>query len=289
MASHDFDRAGHDFVSIAIICMIADTELHAILEILKSANAHEIDLTHHYKDEQFYQLTTRTGITLRIVVKCCDGQSNLEAAITTQIVLFRHNPRYVFLCGIGGGMRIEKYKLGDVVIAPEVNYRRFTKVQEDGSFGAENFNVPASEGGRALAQRFLSDHPNSKKIQSVLNDGDLFAVHSEKILSWDLVLDHPETRERLLTAVDRQLAVVEMEGAGFLKAVASHANHFINRPWRTEKVGGADALIVRGISDPAAGKAATDTGSKPWRRIAARNAAQTVVLILDILKDRDFA
>jgi nucleoside phosphorylase len=288
MASHDFDRAGHATVSIAIICMIPDTELHAIREVLKAANATEIDLTDTYAGEQYFELETRGGIPVRIVVACCDGQSNLESAITTQIVLFRHNPRYAFLCGIGGGMKTEKYKLGDVVIASEVNYRRFTKIQDDGSFGAENFNVPPSDGGRALAQRFLSVHPNSKKIQSHLNDGDLFAIHSEKILSWDLVLDHTETRNHLLSDVDRQLAVVEMEGAGFLKAVASHAKHVINRPWRTVKAGGADALIVRGISDPAADKAAMDSGSKPWRRVAARNAAQTVLLILDILKDRDF-
>ncbi len=179
-------------------------------------------------------------------------------------------------------------KLGDVVLAPEVNYRRYTKVQDDGQFGAENFNIPAFDGGRALAQGFLSSHPNPKKVQSELNDGELFAIHAEKILSWDLVLDHPETREQLL-AEDRQLAVVETEGAGFLRAVASHAKHFIDRPWRRGKAGGADALVIRGISDPAADKAATDSGAKPWRRIAARNAAQTVVLILHTLSDRDFA
>lgn len=89
--------------------------------------------------------------------------------------------------------------------------------------------------------------------------------------------------------MDRQLAAVEMEGAGFLKAIASHARHFIDRPWRRGRAGGADALVVRGISDPAADKAATDAGAKPWRRIAARNAAQTVVLIVHTLKDRDFA
>lgn len=133
---------------------------------------------------------------------------------------------------------IDKYKLGDVVLAPEVNYRRYTKVQEDGRFGAENFNIPASDGGRALAQGFLSSYPNPKKVQSELNDGELFAIHAEKILSWDLVLDHPKTREQLLAEVDRQLAAVEMGGAGFLKAVASHARHFIDRPWRRGRAAG---------------------------------------------------
>jgi nucleoside phosphorylase len=286
MATHDFDRSGHATVSIAIICMIADTELHAIREVMAAAHAREIDLTDSFGGEHYYELRNREGLTLRVVVACCDGQSNLESAITTQIILFRHNPRYVFLCGIGGGMRIARYRLGDVVIAPEVNYRRFTKVQEDGSFGAENFNVPASDGGRALAQRFLASYPNSKKVQSMLNDGDLFAIHDQKILSWDLVLDHQEMKERLLRE-DRQLAVVEMEGAGFLKAVAAHVKYFVRRPWQAD--GGTDALIVRGISDPAADKSVADADPRAWRRIAARNAAQTVLLIVDTLKERDFA
>ncbi len=275
MASHDFDRAGHATVSIAIICMIADTELRAIRDILKWAKAEEIELTNSSAGEQYFQLQTREGLTQRIVVACCDGQSNLESAITTQIVLFRHNPRYIFLCGIAGGLRIDKYKLGDVVIAPEVNYRRYTKIQDDGSFAAENFNVPPSDGGRILARRFLSSHPDVKKVPAALEHDDHFTIHAEKILSWDLVLDHPATKQHLVRDVDRQLAVVEMEGAGFLKAVASHAKHFIHRPWRRQKAGGADALIVRGISDPAAGKADIDAGSREWRRIAARNAAQT--------------
>lgn len=110
--------------------MIADTELHAIREVLAWAGASEIDPPDSFGGERHYQLNTRQGLTLRLVVACCDGQSNLEAAITTQIVLFRHNPGFAFLCGIAGGMKIDKYKLGDVVLAPEVNYRRYTKVQE---------------------------------------------------------------------------------------------------------------------------------------------------------------
>jgi nucleoside phosphorylase len=120
----------------------------------------------------------------------------------------------------------------------------------------------------------------------MLNDGDLFAIHDQKILSWDLVLDHQEMKERLLRE-DRQLAVVEMEGAGFLKAVAAHVKYFVRRPWQAD--GETDALIVRGISDPAADKSVADADPRAWRRIAARNAAQTVLLIVDTLKERDFA
>lgn len=271
--------------------MIADTELRAIREILKQAGATEIGLGVSHRSEHYYSITNANGVGLRIVVACCEGQSNLEWAITTQVVLFRHSPRYAFLCGIAGGMKIASYPLGDVVIAPEVNYRRFTKVQSDGRFGAENFNVPASHGGRALAQNFLSsprhkEKVGAKTVQSALDDGQSFAIHNQKILSWDLVLDHEKTKDSLLKE-DRQLAAVEMEGAGFLKAVASHAKYYIQRPWATP--GGADALIVRGISDPAAGKALTDADPKAWRQIAARNAAQTVLLILDTLQEIDFA
>ncbi len=268
--------------------MIPDTELRAINQVLRASGASEIDLTSPSSGEYYYEYRNRQGFKARIAVSCCDGQSNIESAITTQIVLFRHNPRYVFLCGIGGGLKIDKIRLGDVVVSPEVLYRRFTKVEEGGRFAPEVFNVPVSDGGKKLSQRFFSSCDHIKKVQSSLNDGDLFAIHDEKVLSWDLVLDDAATKERLLSDLDRQIAVVEMEGAGFLKAVDSYSRHYIYRPWHASKVGAVDALVVRGISDPAAGKALIDAGQKPWRLIAARNAAQTVLAIIDLLAEKDF-
>jgi nucleoside phosphorylase len=289
MASTDFDRGNHAAVDVAIICMIAGTELHAIRHVLKASGAVETGNAVAYPGWEYFKWRNALGLDLRLVVACCDGQSNLEAAITTLVVLPRHEPRFAFLCGIAGGMAIDKYRLGDVVVAADVIYRRFSKIKADGSFRPESDNVPASHGGRALATRFFARHPNARKIQSPHNDGELFAVHAEKVLSWDLVLDHAPTKETLLTYIDGQFAVVETEGAGFLKAVASHARNNLERLLRGGQIGGTDALVVRGISDPAADKAQTDAGVMNWRRIAARNAAQTVLLLLDMLSDHDFA
>ncbi len=45
MPSHDFDRASHSTIDIAIVCMIPDTELRAINQVLRASGASEIDLT----------------------------------------------------------------------------------------------------------------------------------------------------------------------------------------------------------------------------------------------------
>ena len=278
-----------EIAHIAIICMIPNVELRALLEVLQLSGALEIRpqlrLNYH---ERLFQVRTAGGLDIGLVLVCCEGQSNLEAALTTQITLYRHSPRYAFLCRIGGGLKLYQCKLGDVVVGCEVVHRRFTKIGASGEFKPEVSNIPASDDGRRLIQRLFSTHPHPQAIQSGLNDGALFAIHAEKILSWDYVLDHGPTRTELLRDLDRQLAIVEMEGAGFLKAVHFYSKNYLHRP-RREDNGEVGAVIVRGISDPAADKAASDAAPANYRLIATRNAAQTVFLMIDSLVEGDFA
>ena len=289
MAKSDHETAAHDVVHVAIICMISGLELRAIVETLEDAGARRIPTDVGQGFGEYFLVEVRQSFHLRVMVSCCEHQSNLEVAIRTSEILYRFNPRFSFLCGIAGGLRVDKIPLGDVVADAEVIYRRYSKIGETGEFLPEAVNVPTSSGGKALLTRFFANHRHPHRIQSPLNDGATFGVYTtpEKILSWDYVLDHQPTKEALLKNLDRQLAVVETEGAGFLKAVDSYNRNTIRKPWHTG--GGADAIIVRGISDPAAGKTASDAGAINWRRTAARNAAQTVLLLIRQLEEYDLA
>lgn len=56
-----------------------------------------------------------------------------------------------------------------------------------------------------------------------------------------------------------------------------------------DKGGRVEGIVVRGISDPAAGKEAFDADTQDWRWIAARNAAEVLYRLITSIKAADLA
>lgn len=206
---------------IAVLCMIPDPELRALQDVFSSNGATVLALPSGFPGEHRWELDI-DGFRTQIVLRRIAGQGNTEAAIETLGVLYRQAPRFVFLCGIAGGMQLKKCRLGDVVIASDVEYRGFNKVSpaegsEEPRFRPVSLATGARPGGKVLIDRFFGS--GQRELPSA--GPGTFRTVFEKILAWDLVLDHLPTKERLLSEVDGTIVGVEMEAGGFLKAIGT--------------------------------------------------------------------
>ncbi len=265
---------------IAIFCMIPDPERKALVEALQANGAQPRPARGSFDG----WLLTIDGQEVEVVLRRMRGQGNTEAAIATLGGLFQQAPRFIILCGIAGGMQIRKVRLGDVVIASDVAYRGFNKITGD-DLTAQGLHLRpvtletgARPGAGALVDRFFEA---GLKNLAYAKPPISCVVHHERILSWDLVLDHEPTKQNLLREVDGNLVAVEMEAGGFLKAVAYYQHHLASAG------GKVDALIVRGISDAAANKEQSDRDTTDWRWTAARNAAEVVLRLIKMIRQSD--
>jgi len=270
---------------IVIICMIPDVELAAIRDELNRIGAVFIGCIHTDQKEERYRLKSKKRDT-NIVVTCLGSQSNMDSAITTLSMLYRYSPRHIFLYGIAGGMQKEKYQRGTVVIGSDIVFRKISKVVDDEKYLFEMPPVATTPHGQIIAREFMTNLPSSAIEQHPKKDWGTFKVVHEKIFTWDLVLDSPTVRDKML-ALDRKLSVVEMEAAGFFKAIHHYKNYFIARNFnKSGKNGEVDGLIIRGVSDYAAHKAESDA-ELFWRKMAADNASYILMKIIHSMNNDD--
>ncbi len=199
----------------------------------------------------------------RVVLVMLLGMGNNEASLSTQQMIKRYQPKYVFMVGIAGGVK-GKVDLGDVVVAEFVHYYELAKITDKGS---EN-RVKQLPSDRLLYGRSknpeLSNWSNSivttrpgkgkKKTQ-------LPKLHYGPIASGEKVIANQTNIDNLVNQCPKLLAVA-MEGYGVASAASNH-----NPP--------PSFLEVRGISDLADIKK-----DDRWHSYAANAAAAFVISLI---------
>lgn len=232
-----------------------------------------------------FEIINANNLPLSIAVKAIYHAGNLECALETTTMLSRFRPALAFLCGIAGNINHDKRKLADVVVSGSYAFKQFTRMSEGKHLESTLPTVPPiSRSMQNLAQRIfaentvdftgddIKDYTNGHPTQLALPKMEI-----GKIFCWDLVLDCNATRLELVQE-DREYRAVEMELAGFLKAIETYRN-FSKRP--------LDGLAFRGLSDPASGKTTADASDINFRAYAARNAARVMTTFIDKLTEHD--
>ncbi|WP_319676382.1 NACHT domain-containing protein [Streptomyces sp. ME18-1-4] len=184
------------------------------------------------------------------------GTGTLAAAALTERVLEWLKPQAVLLVGIAGGLK-DDIEIGDVVVA--------TKVY------AIHGGKQTADGFQVRPEAWHASHRLEQAAKEALRD----RAHFKPIAVGDVVLADADSElaARIRRSYNDAVAI-DMEGSG-----VAHAVHL---------AGGADALVIRGVSDKAdAAKSAEDAKGSQSR--AAANAASAAVDVLRELEPKPAA
>ena len=212
-----------------------------------------------------YEVGTFDSDDSRWTVCLCEiGVGNVGAATKVERALHHFSPAVAFFVGIAGG--IKDVSIGDVVIATKV-YGYESGKSASGVFlprpDVANSSYRLIERARAEARRGLW-YPNRNRLLHT-GKGKVPRAFVTPIAAGEKVVasEQSETARFLRENYGDALAV-EMEGAGFLRALHAHVD--------------IAALVIRGISDLLSGKA--DADRRGSQTMASRNAAAFAMAIL---------
>lgn len=248
----------------ALLLCALDVELEQVTDQLKrfgNLRSHTAgDLTRYYtvdvKGDE-YDWTVAVALT---------GTGNNEAAAAAMAAVQHFEPDQALYIGIAGGIIEKGAKLGDVVVASDVQDYSKGKSIDDG-FIAYTSQHHAAFGLVSVAHHVKLEGAWSEHIltaEATLREGDP-DVHVEPIAAGNHVVAglESDTYELVRQLANRAVAV-EMEGAGFLTAL--------------RRFPAIQAGVIRGVSDLIAEKGVTD--KQGWQRQACANAAAFAVGML---------
>jgi nucleoside phosphorylase len=273
-----------DSVDFLVVTMIPELEFKALSEEISSHfSGRAFKRRDISTDVRWFEFQVQNGELYTVIVSTIIDQGNVASAAMTASLINRFKPGFTCLFGIAGNVDEEKAKRGDVIIATQVVYKVISKVKDE-KYMFEQPSIPSL------------DRSTWRKIQEmgILQDVDLSSgnpeytaaaianrrapsVGFERIYCSDLVVDCAVYRDQQIKGVDRHLRAIEMEAAGFLRAVSNY---------QKDSKMFVPTVIVRGISDNSAGKQDSD-GDKSvnWREFAASNAAKVLCKIIDKVDD----
>ncbi len=189
-------------------------------------------------------------------------QTNYEASSGTVGALMAYQPDLIIYLGIAGSLT-EEVSLGDVVVADrvfdyEVGKEKPGKDGEAGHYEERALQQRPSFNAGQWAGTVATTDDWRARIE--IHDESLVTeptVHVEPIAAGSKVVANTDSHTfRLIEDAAPRAVAVEMEGAGFLAA--------------THRFPNSEGLLVRGISDRADDKSASDATG--WRHQAAANA-----------------
>lgn len=272
-----------NMADIAVLTIIPKIELKAILHEVEQKWPTAIKKV-AAGSTYLYSVKTSRDWDIKIAIRAIYEAGNLNSALETTSMLSRFRPKFSFLCGIAGNLNHAKCNLGDVIVSGSYAFKAMTRMSEGEEIEYTMPRIPnVSPKMQDLAQRVFFDNEvvfDDKDAQRYLNGHKLDdPTHLEigKIFCWDLVLDCDSYRRQLIRE-DREYRAVEMEAAGFFRAIES-----FEKLYRCP----VNGLIFRGLSDDASGKAKSDKSNVQWRGYAARNAARAMVTFIDSLAPED--
>jgi nucleoside phosphorylase len=242
---------------------------------------------------EFLISSEQPEITARIRIEACEGPGNVISASRTSYIISAYAPHVVFFVGTAAGINPKLVSLGDVVIPSFAEYRPFDAVYQKGepeyddnidpvTFREWFFTVCALKA--ALKRVDVTNLTNTllrethKENLSALAglksiNGQSPKVHNEAgIFSAGIKIVSAEYRDYINGMTDEKTYTIDMESFGFFQSV--------NTMSKFAKYESAIGLMVRGISDFAAQKKASDADVSENRRIAVHNAASVTSHLL---------
>jgi nucleoside phosphorylase len=189
------------------------------------------------------------------------GKGNPNAAAETAVAIEYFKPSIALFVGIAGGIK-KDVKIGDVVAAEKVYYYESGKDDEDGLFKSRPVVKEGTRGMVQAARKEARSNRWLKRLPKIQNRPSAFRKRTPKVFVQPIAVG-----EKVVAAIDsstydtihkryNDAHAVEMEGVGFLTATSSFQT--------------LEALVVRGISDLLANKAAADAkGSHDWASMTA--------------------
>lgn len=183
-------------------------------------------------------------------------KGELDAQTVVNKALRLWHPAYVFLIGVGGGLR--DVELNDVVVGdPVVYYEPQKHIRNNVKFRSKQRNTP-TDLISMLKNFYLETYKENLRGESN------FSIHFEKLLTGEKTVADHNLRSTLSNEFPDAVAV-EMEAAGFTKACREEGNEV---RW----------AVVRGISD-LADKHKDENKSERQKR-ASKNAFHFILSFL---------
>lgn len=230
-----------------LIVTVTKVEAVAVLETFCGSNRKTWERW-AIENHTYYDLGKLGGVPLFMV------QSEMGVATPGGTLLTVHQaiqdlrPQAVIMCGVAFGLRPDKQKLGDILVAKQIQYYEPQKLDLQ--------RGPIPRGDRATSAERLLD-----RFRSGDNDWKGAQTHFGLVLSGEKLVNVSDFRDWLLK-IEPEAVGGEMEGAGLYAAA------------RNAKV---DWILVKAICDWADGNKVDDAQPK-----AARNAAQFVLHVLQL-------
>ncbi|QTL84134.1 5'-methylthioadenosine/adenosylhomocysteine nucleosidase [Borrelia miyamotoi] len=239
--------------SSVLIVFAMDSEANEINKIM--SRKEEVVL----KDYGINQKIVRGKISNRNVISAVVGIGKVNMGLWTSYLLSKYNISHVINCGVAGGVinpKMNKLKVGDIVVSSEVAYHDFDLVK----FGHKVGQVPE------LPQRFSADRNLLEKALKAIkiNLQDVNG-YTGLILSGDQFIDSSYLAN--IVANFEDVVAVDMEGAA-----VGHVAHIFNVPF----------IVVRSISD-IVNNEGNEVEYNEFLSLATLNAAKMVQEILRLL------
>lgn len=240
---------GEPLIDFAVVTAL-DVERKAVCEAFQIANGDRID-----KESRVYwrrSLELKGYECYEIVVAQSSDMASVEAASLVSDIIHHWQPGAMLLVGIAAGVDRDKQKLGDLVIGRDIYYYDRGKLTPDGKRPE-----PIMYRADATLWNHLQAVPEWVPPSTLIKpDGTQTGphIHYGVIASGEKVIADSAVRDEV-TAVDRKIAALEMEGYGFSAAA-----------WQSP---GIHALVIKAICD----FADADKGDD-WHSYAAAVAAE---------------
>jgi tetratricopeptide (TPR) repeat protein/nucleoside phosphorylase len=234
-----------------LIVVVTKVEVQAIL---KAFSVEPRPSRHFVGNKIYYKLGVQQGGATVFMVQSEKGTATPGGALmTVRQAIQDLRPQAVIMCGIAYGLRPDKQKLGDILIAQQLEYYEPQKVD------IKNGKIP--RGDRATTSETLLDRFRSADL-----DWNGAPTHFGLVLSGEKLVNDPDFRDWLLEREPEAIGG-EMEGAGLYTAA------------RAAKV---DWILVKAICDWADGEKTDDA-----QELAAHHAAQFVFHTLQLGEQND--
>jgi nucleoside phosphorylase len=235
-----------------------DTELDAVKSILDRHEQKKVGATTYYLGE-----INSSHRSFKVALAKTFKMGNVNAALTTQDLIYNFNPNYIIMIGIAGGLKRDNLELGDVVVADLVIDYEYLKILPE---SLSEPRIDAHQTDYSIvesAQHF--DWAGSIDLPCPSGDPDKKSkLFIGPIASGNKVVTDEKFIEDIKSHNSKIIAI-EMESEGVCTA-ASH----LTIPKRV--------LIIRGISD----MADADKDAVDWHPFSASAAAK---FFLEFLKN----
>lgn len=229
------------------ILIVAVTRVE-VQAILKAFSTEPQQARQMIGDKIYYALGIQGGAAIFMVQSEMGTATPGGALMTVHQAIQDLHPRAVILCGIAYGLRPDRQKPGDILIAKQIAYYEPQKVD------IQHGQIP--RGDRTTTSERLLDRFRSAEL-----DWKGAPTHFGLVLSGEKLINDPDFRNWLIETEPEAIGG-EMEGAGLYTAA------------RNAKV---DWILVKAVCDWADGKK-DDAGQV----FAANNAAQFVLHVLQL-------